>query len=176
MTDNLFSKIEYHKANVLKQQSNIVLCNKSLVEHLKISNLTFKQPNYSSSEFPQYKYFKTLTLDNIVTLRATFDATNKQHQFWCKKIHRFLEFRLSSISSLIKKNYTNKKERVTFIQNVISLLLECYVNTKDSRYLSTALKLLRKKSIAKYGFLNTQYSPQYSYNIIVSHMLVHKNL
>lgn len=175
MTDNLFSKIAYHKNNLQKHQTGIAYRNLEFEATAGLDGLLSHHTETPKGILPAYKYFKTIQLDDILTLRATFDADNETHQFWCNKIHKFLEFRLNSISQRLHKNYAKKEKKVEFIQNVITLLLEYYVNTQDSRYLSTAIKLLRNKSLATYGFLNTTYSVQYSYNILAVHHLI-KNL
>jgi hypothetical protein len=174
MTDTLFSKIEAHQANLKKNQAQLVYCNETF--HAKFgADIPCANSVATDGELPAYTYFKTITLENITILRANLDATHETHQFWCKKIYRFLEFRISSIEERIQKNYANKEQRITFIQNVITLLLEYYHASGDSRYLSIALKLLRKKTIAKQGFLNSNYHVQYSYNIVAAHNLI-KNL
>ena len=174
MTDNLFSKIAYHKNNLQKHQTTIAYRNMAFEATAGLDGLLSHQTETSQGKLPPYKYFKTIQLNDILILRAIFDADNETHQFWCSKIHRFLEFRLNSISERLQKNYAKKEERVQFIQNVITLLLEYYVATHDSRYLSTAIKLLRNVSLAKFGFLNTTYSAQYSYNILAVDNLIKK--
>ncbi|MFT4800280.1 MAG: hypothetical protein ACI93N_000038 [Flavobacteriaceae bacterium] len=171
MTDKLFSKIVDHQANLKKHLTDIVYINETFNTKFGLSNVGVKNTN-SNKKLPKYKYFKTIQLGDIIILRANFDANNKTHQYWCKKIHRFLEFRMSSIEDCIKANYANKTDRINFIQNVITLLLEYYDDTNDSRFLSTALKLLRNGSIVKYGFLNKKYNTQYSYNILAAHNLI----
>ncbi|MFK7747164.1 MAG: hypothetical protein AB8B65_02110 [Kordia sp.] len=175
MTDTLFSKIEAHQANLKKNQAQLVYCNEAFHKKIGMQDSACKNNASIDATLPKYKYFKTIKTDDIIALRANLDAANENHQFWCKKIYRFLEFRLSSVEERIQKNYTNKEQRVTFIQNIITLLLEYYTVTNDSRYLSVALKLLRKKALSKQGFLNSTFNVQYSYNIIAVHNLI-KNL
>ncbi|WP_298515389.1 hypothetical protein [uncultured Kordia sp.] len=175
MTDTLFSKLAAHQANLKKNQAQLAYCNEAFHTKIGYNDIVCKNTASTNATLPKYKYFKTITLEDIVNLRANLDATNKDHLFWCKKIYRFLEFRLSSIEERIQKNYAKKEERITFIQNVVTLLLEYYTVTNDSRYLSLALKILRKKPLAKQGFLNSQCNVQYSYNIVVVHKLI-KNL
>ena len=172
MTDKLFSKIPSHEVNLKKSQGDILYCTEPFNTKFGLNNLVQNNRIINCKEIPKYSYFKTIKLEDIITLRATWDASNKSHQYWCKKIHRFLEFRMSSIEDCIKVNYSNKTDRIIFKQNVITLLLEYYDDTNDSRFLSTALKLLRKGSIAKYGFLNKKYNTQYSYNILAAHNLI----
>ena len=171
MTDKLFLKIVDHQKNFKKNFSDILYVNELFNTKYGLSNKGVKNMN-SNKKLSNYKYFKTIKLEDIITLRATFDANNKTHQYWCEKIHRFLEFRMGVIEACIKLNYVNKTDRINFIQNVITLLLEYYDATNDSRFLSTALKLLRKGSIAKYGFLNRKYNTQYSYNILAVDKLI----
>ena len=175
MTDTLFSKIATHQANLKNNQTQIAYCNEAFHKKIGLQGVTCGNNASATAELPKYKYFKTIKLEDIVNLRANLDVTNKDHQFWCKKIYRFLEFRLSSIEERIQKNYAKKEDRITFIQNVVTLLLEYYSATNDSRYLSLALKILRKKPLAKQGFLNSKNNVQYSYNIVVVHNLI-KNL
>ncbi len=175
MTDTLFSKIEVHQANLKKNQANIAYTNDAFLTNIGLQGVTGNNNASIKETLPAYKYFKNIRLEDIVHVRANLDITNEDHQFWCKKIYRFLEFRLSSVEERIQKNYTNKAARITFIQNVITLLLEYYHASNDSRYLSLALKLLRKKPLATYGLFNSKNNVQHSYNIVVAHHLI-KNL
>lgn len=175
MTDILFSKIATHQANLKKNQTQIAYCNETFQKKIAMQNITANGTLALDGKLPAYKYFKNIKFEDIINLRANLDCTNTDHQFWCKKIHRFLEFRFSSVDERIKKNYVDKVERITFIQNVITLLLEYSEAANDKRYLSIAMKLLRKKSLAKQGLLNNMYNVQYSYNIIAAQHLI-KNL
>lgn len=171
MTDPLFSKITAHEANLKKNKANIAYCNETFNKKFGITDCT-QQTSIAVKELPNYKYFKTIQLDDILYLRAYLDTNNEQHHIWCKRIYRFLELRLSDIQNRIKRNYPKKEDSILFIQNVITLLLEYYDKTNDSRFLSIALKLLRKKAIAKHGFLNANYHVQYSYNIVAAQQLI----
>ena len=175
MVDKLFLKLVYHEQNLKKFQSDVVYFNQVLNIKLGLINLVSKSSNISTKGLPNYKYFKTIQLENIITLRKKLDINNELHSYWCEKIHRFLEYRLSSVKDKIKKNYLNKSDRVIFIQNIITLLLEFYDNTKDARYLSLALKLLRNHSMRKHGFKISNHNVQYAYNILVAYKLT-KNL
>ncbi len=121
-----------------------------------------------------YTFFYKIRIEDILYLRTSFDKENDLHQYWCKKMYSFLEYRLKTITDRIKKNYSSKKEQVYFIQNVISFFLEQSIEQKDERFLSISLKLLRNTSIAKYGTLNTKTADQYLYNRIVAGTLITK--
>lgn len=175
MTDKLFSIVVSHKNNLQQNKGAIVYYDNTFNKKAGLDVILTATSKSPSGTLPNYKYFKTIKLEDILLLRATLDITSEVHQLWCKKIHQFLEFRLSSIAERIQKNYSKKEDRITLIQNVITLLLEYYVKTNDGRYLSIAMKLLRNKSLGTYGFLRRKKDPHYSYNIMAVYNLT-KNL
>ena len=175
MKDNLFLNLEAHQDNLKKDKENLLYFNKILHKRKGFESLISKNNQVKRIELNKYTYFKDIKLSDILFLRTYFDDNNREHKLWCNKIHRFLEYRLSTIQERLNKNYTKKKDQVIFVQNIITLLLECYERKGDERFLSIALKLLRISSLAKYGLFNNKTSVQYSYNVLAAHNLI-KNL
>lgn len=174
MTDKLFQKIEYHRDNLKKNHKHLTYCSKAFNKKVGLDDLVENTSEIKKEELKKYSCFKYIKLEDILFLRANIDVHNAEHRLWCNKIYRFLEFRLSSIQKRLKKNYDKKVDRINLIQNVITLMLEYYEITKDNRFLSISLKLLRNNSISKYGFLNNSISVHFSYNILVVHNLTKK--
>jgi len=172
MTDKLFLKITSHRENLKISQGDILYCPETIKIKLGLNYLPQNNKTISSIEIPKYKYFKTIILIDIIALRANFDIKLENHHYWYKKIYQFFEFHYGRIQYVLKKKYNNKIDRILFIQNIISLLLEYYYETKDSRYLSLSLKLLRIHSLSKIGCFNNKFFGQYSYNIILVHFLI----
>ncbi|AZJ35038.1 hypothetical protein D6T69_05680 [Tenacibaculum singaporense] len=166
----MLNNLSQHLKNIEQKKMNIefsVFFN--VLEHSYEKN----ELSNNFDTLPDYKYFKSITLDNILYLRQNLDVENENHILWYSKIHRFLEFRIRSLRERIRKNYRKKNDQIFFIQNVITLMLEVYILTNDSRYLNTSLKLLKNKSLSKSGFFKS-YNGQYSYNLILLNNIIEK--
>jgi hypothetical protein len=172
MTDKLFTKIPSHKKRIQINEEKVISFKNALYRQTRLEITPKRKPNFSAAKLPKYRYFKNIKLDDILVLRANLDIDNEEHKLWCRKIHRFLEFRFKSVPKRIRNNYPKRKNRILLIQNVITLLLEYYSETNDERYLSLAIKLLRNKSLSRTGLLYRNEIPQYSYNIIATYNIV----
>lgn len=169
--DRLFNKIDFHHENLKKKQSQLLYANEGLNKKIGLAYIPAININIPVDSLGSYTYFKTIKLNEVLFLRKNIANLDDKALFWVRKIYSFLEYRLSSITNRIKINYNNKKDRIIFIQNIITLMLEYYDISKDVRYLSIALKLLRIKSISKLSISDSSTSAQYSYNFLFAYSL-----
>lgn len=172
MKDRIFAKLGSHQINLKKYRSELLYIDEEFHKIVSIGSFFVNRKIGELSILNNYTFFKDIKITDILFLRKHFDIDNPQHILWLNRIHRFLEYRLSTIHKRLNKNYKNKEEQVNFIQNVITLLLERYVKCGDERFLSIVLKLLRIESLGKYGFYNNKISAQYSYNLLACYNLL----
>ena len=172
MKDRLFKNLSFYYKQLEKNNNDILFYNKNLLKKYDLEYIGFQTNNEEFNDVGEYTYFKDLTIEHIMMLRFNFDFNNQNHIFWASKIYKFLEYRNNAIKNILIKKYNNKMDRIIFIQNIICFLIEYYHSTKDLRFLSIALKLLRNKSLSKVNFFSNNINGQYCLNIILVKKLI----
>ncbi|MFD0863122.1 hypothetical protein ACFQ1M_12980 [Sungkyunkwania multivorans] len=175
MKDSLFDHIEKCEHIIAYGKDELVVFDDQALDFVSVAKKDMHPYDMTTdSALKDYTNFKDLSLEEIFKIRRALLQNDEKAIYNANRMMRFLEFRMNSIQNRLRKNYTSRKERIRFIQNVISLLLEYHRRYDDPRFLSIALKLLRNRALSKRHLLDMSYSKQHAYNLLLSKHLIEK--